>query len=81
MGLENVFARCPVLVDNNWGLYLNRGFLFSKDCYLRKYFKSERKWVMIIEAKIFSHLRHYIPNSYRHLDENKWDILEGATVA
>ncbi len=36
---------------------------------------------MIIEAKIFSTLRHYIPDSHRHLDGDKWDILEGSTVA
>ena len=36
---------------------------------------------MIIEAKIFSTLRHYLPNSPKHLDGDKWDIPEGATVA
>lgn len=36
---------------------------------------------MIIEAKIFSTLRHLLPNSPNHLDGNKWDIPEGATVA
>jgi len=36
---------------------------------------------MIIEAKIFSSLRHYSPNSPNHLDGDKWDIPEGATVA
>ena len=36
---------------------------------------------MIIEAKIFSTLRHYLPNSPKHLDGGKWDIPGGATVA
>lgn len=36
---------------------------------------------MIIEAKIFSTLRHFLPNSPNHLDGDKWDISEGATVA
>jgi len=36
---------------------------------------------MIIEAKIFSTLRHYLPNSPKHLDGDKWDIPEGVTVA
>jgi len=36
---------------------------------------------MIIEAKIFSTLRHHLPNSPNHLDGDKWDIPEGATVA
>lgn len=35
---------------------------------------------MIIEVKVFSSLRHYIPNSERRLDRHKWDIGEGATV-
>jgi len=36
---------------------------------------------MIIEAKIFSTLRHYLPNSPHHLEGAKWDMPEGATVA
>jgi sulfur carrier protein ThiS len=36
---------------------------------------------MIIEVKIFSSLSHYIPNSDRCLNGDKWDISEGATVA
>jgi sulfur carrier protein ThiS len=36
---------------------------------------------MIIEAKIFSSLRHYLPTSERLLDGEKWDIKEGSTVA
>ena len=36
---------------------------------------------MIIEVKIFSTLRSYIPNSDRHLDGDKWDVEEGATVS
>jgi len=35
---------------------------------------------MIIEAKIFATLRHYVPNSPHHLDRDKWDMPEGATV-
>ena len=36
---------------------------------------------MIIEAKIFSSLRHYLPMSERLLGGEKWDIPEGSTVA
>ena len=36
---------------------------------------------MIIEAKVFSNLRHYLPNSPHHLDGDKWYMPEGATVA
>lgn len=36
---------------------------------------------MIIQVKLFATLRHYVPNSDRHLDRDKWDIKEGATVA
>jgi len=36
---------------------------------------------MIIEAKIFSSLRHYLPISERLLGGGKWDIPEGSTVA
>ena len=35
---------------------------------------------MIIEAKIFSTLLHYLPNSPHHMDGDKWDIPEGTTV-
>jgi len=35
---------------------------------------------MIIEAKIFATLRHYLPNSPNRLDGDKWDMPEGATV-
>ncbi len=36
---------------------------------------------MIIEAKIFSSLRHYLPISERPLSGGKWDMPEGSTVA
>jgi molybdopterin synthase sulfur carrier subunit len=36
---------------------------------------------MIIEAKIFPSLRHYLPNSKRHINGHKWDMPEGVTVA
>jgi sulfur carrier protein ThiS len=36
---------------------------------------------MIIKAKIFPSLRHYLPNSKRHINGHKWDIPKGATVA
>lgn len=36
---------------------------------------------MIINAKIFPSLRHYLPNSKRHIKGHEWDIPEGATVA
>jgi len=35
---------------------------------------------MIIDAKIFPSLRHYLPNSKRHVKGHKWDMPEGATV-
>ena len=35
---------------------------------------------MIIEVKVFSSLRHYISNSERRVDKDKWDIGERATV-
>lgn len=35
---------------------------------------------MIIEIKIFSSLRQYIAPSDSRLDEDKWDIWDGATV-
>lgn len=36
---------------------------------------------MIIEIKVFASLRHHIPASDSHLEDNKWNIKEGATVA
>jgi len=36
---------------------------------------------MIITVKLFSTLRHHVPNSDRHLDQDKWNVTEGATVA
>ena len=36
---------------------------------------------MIIDAKIFSSLRHYLPISERPLGGGKWDMPEGSTVA
>lgn len=35
---------------------------------------------MIIEIKVFASLRHYVPASNKHLEDNKWDISERATV-
>lgn len=36
---------------------------------------------MIIKVKLFSTLRHHVPNSDRRLDGDEWDVTEGATVA
>lgn len=36
---------------------------------------------LIIEAKVFATLRHFLPDSDRRLEGDKWDISEGATVA
>ena len=36
---------------------------------------------MIIEVKLFSTLRHYLPNSHNRVSGDKWDITEGGTVA
>ena len=36
---------------------------------------------MIIQVKLFSTLRRHVPNSDRRLEEDKWDITEGATVS
>ncbi|UCB50041.1 MAG: MoaD/ThiS family protein [Deltaproteobacteria bacterium] len=35
---------------------------------------------MNIEIKVFSSLRHNVPSSNNRLDEDKWDVREGATV-
>jgi len=35
---------------------------------------------MIIEVKLLSYLRKYLPNSGHHLGGHKWDISEGSTV-
>ena len=35
---------------------------------------------MIIEIKLFSWLRNLVQSSNNRLDEDKWDIQEGATV-
>jgi len=35
---------------------------------------------MIIGIKVFSSLRKFIPPDERHLDGNRWDVEEGATV-
>ena len=36
---------------------------------------------MIIEVKIFSSLRRYIPSSCKRLEGDNWNISEGETVA
>jgi len=36
---------------------------------------------MIIEVKVLSFLRQYIPSSDKHLDGDKWNIPEGTRVA
>ena len=36
---------------------------------------------MIIQVKIFSTLRHYVPNSDKRLDEDRWEVTEGVTVS
>lgn len=36
---------------------------------------------MLIEVKLFSTLRHHVPDSDRHLDGDKWDVPEGATIS
>jgi molybdopterin synthase sulfur carrier subunit len=35
---------------------------------------------MIIEVKVFSSLRRYIPNSERRVDRDKWDVEDGASI-
>lgn len=35
---------------------------------------------MIVEVKVFASLRHYIPASDNRLEDNKWNISEGASV-
>ncbi len=35
---------------------------------------------MIIEVKVFSSLCHYIPNSERRVDRDKWEVEDGASV-
>lgn len=34
---------------------------------------------MIIEVKVFSSLRHYLPDSEKQTGKDKWDVPEGAT--
>lgn len=36
---------------------------------------------MIIQVKIFSTLKHHVPNSDKRLDDDKWEVTEGATVS
>ena len=36
---------------------------------------------MIIETKIFSSLRHYLPDSDKRLEGDRWEVTEGASVA
>ena len=36
--------------------------------------------LLIVETKILSSLRQYITPSDSRLDEDKWDIWEGATI-
>jgi molybdopterin converting factor small subunit len=36
---------------------------------------------MIIQVKIFSTLKHHVPHSDKRLDEDKWEVTEGATVS
>jgi sulfur carrier protein ThiS len=36
---------------------------------------------VIIEAKVLSFLRRYIPNSNKRLDKDRWEIPKGSTVA
>lgn len=35
---------------------------------------------MIIEVKVFSSLRHYVPDSENRRDGDKWEIKEGWSV-
>ncbi len=35
---------------------------------------------MLVEIKIFSSLRHYVPSSEKRLEGDKWNIPEEATV-
>jgi hypothetical protein len=35
---------------------------------------------VIIEAKIFSSLRHHLPKSEHRLDGDKWEVMEGANA-
>ena len=35
---------------------------------------------MIVEIKVFASLRHHIPSSDKHLEENKWSISKGAVI-
>lgn len=35
---------------------------------------------MIIEAKVFSTLRHHLPKSEHRLEGDTWEVMEGATV-
>ncbi len=36
---------------------------------------------MIIQVKIYSYLRYYLPNSAQSIPDEKWDTPEGTTVA
>jgi molybdopterin converting factor small subunit len=35
---------------------------------------------VIIEAKVFSTLRHHLPKSEHRLEGDTWEVMEGATV-
>jgi sulfur-carrier protein len=35
---------------------------------------------VIIEAKIFSSLRHHLPKSEHRLDNDKWEVTEGTNA-
>ncbi len=35
---------------------------------------------MIVEVKVFTSLRQYIPSSDKHLDGDKWDVSKGAKI-
>jgi hypothetical protein len=35
---------------------------------------------VIIEAKIFSSLRHHLPTSEHRLDGDKWEVMEGSSA-
>jgi molybdopterin converting factor small subunit len=35
---------------------------------------------MVIEVRVFASLCHYVPDSDRHLDGHKWDMVEGTKV-
>ena len=35
---------------------------------------------MIIHVKVFATMRHYLPDSDRHLEGDQWDVPDGAAV-